>query len=408
MNSPLHLFQAAGIELEYMIVNKQSLKINPIADEVIKSLTGIYTSDTEYENIGWSNELVLHVIELKTPEPVTTLKYLDESFLTSIRKINDYLSEFNSGLLPTGAHPLMNPFEETKLWPHEYNAVYEAYNRIFGCKGHGWSNLQSIHLNLPFANDDEFGRLHAAIRILLPIIPALTASTPILDGRVTGYKDARLLEYAQNQKLVPSIGGVVIPERAFSKQDYENIILKKIYKDIAEFDKENILQNEWLNSRGAIARFDRNAFEIRIIDIQESPIADLAIAFVIIESLKNFVNEKLIKYEVQKQWTENSLAAIYNNVIRNGEDTIITDENYLTIFNLPPKSSAKNILEKLISEIDFTGYEEFKAIIDIIMSKGTLSTRIIKNLNNDYSEMNIISVYQMLANCLKENKLFTL
>jgi carboxylate-amine ligase len=408
MNSPLHLFHAAGIELEYMIVNKQSLKINPIADEVIKSLTGIYTSDTEYENIGWSNELVLHVIELKTPEPVTTLKYLDESFLKSIRKINDYLSEFNSVLLPTGAHPLMDPFKETKLWPHEYNAVYEAYNRIFGCKGHGWSNLQSVHLNLPFANDDEFGRLHAAIRILLPIIPALTASTPILDGRVTGYKDARLLEYAQNQKLVPSIGGVVIPERAFSKQDYENIILKKIYKDIAEFDKENILQNEWLNSRGAIARFDRNAFEIRIIDIQESPVADLAIAFVIIESLKNFVNEKLIKYEVQKQWTENSLAAIYNNVIRNGEDTIITDENYLTIFNLPPKSSAKNILEKLISEIDFTGYEEFKAIIDIIMSKGTLSTRIIKNLNNDYSEMNIISVYQMLANCLKENKLFTL
>jgi len=408
MNSPLHLFQAAGIELEYMIVNKQTFKINPIADEVIKSLTGIYTSDTEYENIGWSNELVLHVIELKTPEPVTTLKYLDEAFLKSIRKINDYLSEFNSMLLPTGAHPLMNPFKETKLWPHEYNAVYEAYNRIFGCKGHGWSNLQSVHLNLPFANDDEFGRLHAAIRILLPVIPALTASTPILDGRDTGYKDARLLEYAQNQKLVPSIGGVVIPERAFSKQDYENIILKNIYKDIAEFDKENILQNEWLNSRGAIARFDRNAFEIRIIDIQESPIADLAIAFVIIESLKNFVNEKLIKYEVQKQWTENSLAAIYNNVIKNGEDTIITDENYLTIFNLPPKSSAKNILEKLISEIDFTGYEEFKTNIDIIMSKGTLSTRIIKTLNNDYSEKNIISVYQMIANCLKENKLFTL
>ena len=206
---------------------------------------------------------------------------------------------------------------------------------------------------------------------------------------------------------MPSIGGVVIPERAFSKLDYENIILKKIYEDIAKFDKDNILQNEWLNSRGAIARFDRNAFEIRIIDIQESPVADLAIAFVIIESLKNFVNEKLIKYEAQKQWTENSLAAIYNNVIKNGEDTIITDENYLTIFNLPPKSSAKNILEKLISEIDFTGFEEFKTVIDTMISKGTLSTRIIKRLNHDFSELNIVSVYKNLADCLKENKLFT-
>ena len=299
-----------------MIVNDKSLKVNPIADEIIKSLTGEYTSDAEYKNIGWSNELVLHVIELKTPEPVETLKYLDETFLDSIKKINEFLSGFNSMLLPTGAHPLMNPFEETKLWPHEYNAVYEAYDRIFGCKGHGWSNLQSVHINLPFANDDEFGRLHAAIRILLPIIPALTASTPILDGRVTGYKDSRLLEYSQNQKSVPSIGGVIIPERAFSKLDYENIILKRIYKDIAKFDKDNILQNEWLNSRGAIARFDRNTFEIRIIDIQESPAADLAIAFLIIETIKNLVNEKWIKYEAQKEWTENSLAAIYNNIIK--------------------------------------------------------------------------------------------
>ena len=407
MSFPLHLFEAAGIELEYMIVNDKSLKVNPIADEIIKSLTGEYTSDAEYKNIGWSNELVLHVIELKTPEPVKTLKYIDETFLESIKKINEFLGGFNSMLLPTGAHPLMNPFKETKLWPHEYNAVYEAYDRIFGCEGQGWSNLQSVHINLPFANDDEFGRLHAAIRILLPVIPALTASTPILDGQVTGYKDSRLYEYSQNQKLVPSIGGVIIPERAFSKLDYENIILKKIYEDIAEFDKDNILQNEWLNSRGAIARFDRNAFEIRIIDTQESPVADLAIAFVIIESLKNFVNEKLIKYEVQKQWTENSLAAIYNNVIKNGEDTIITDENYLTIFNLPPKSSAKNILEKLISKIDFTGFEEFKTVIDTMISKGTLSTRIIERLNHDFSELNIVSVYKNLADCLKENKLFT-
>ncbi len=406
MNSPLHLFEAVGIELEYMIVNEQSLKVNPIADEVIKSLTGEYTSDAEYRNIGWSNELVLHVIELKTPEPVTTLKNLDEEFLTSIKKINDFLKNFNSVLLPTGAHPLMDPFKDTKLWPHEYNAVYEAYDRIFGCTGHGWSNLQSVHLNLPFAGDEEFGRLHAAIRILLPVIPALTASTPIIDGRITGYKDTRLFTYAQNQKKIPSIAGAVIPERAFSKNDYENIILKRIYKDIAAFDSESILQNEWLNSRGAIARFDRNAFEIRIIDIQEAPKVDLAVAFIIFESLKNLVNEKRLDYEGQKRWTEQSLASVYNDVVKCGENTIIADEDYLAVFNLLPKSTAKNILEKLISEIDFSGYEEFKIIIDNILSLGTLSTRIIEKLKNDYSEKNIISVYKMLSGCLKENKQF--
>ena len=198
MTLPLHLFQGYGVELEYMIVNKQSLKVNSICDEVIKKIEGVYTSDTEFENIGWSNELVLHVIELKTPNPVKSLIGLENDFLKSVTKINEILNEYNSILLPSGSHPLMDPFTETKLWPHEHNDVYKSYDRIFGCKGHGWSNLQSVHLNLPFSGDEEFGRLHSAIRLILPIIPALTASSPILDGKLTGYKDMRLSVYQKN------------------------------------------------------------------------------------------------------------------------------------------------------------------------------------------------------------------
>ncbi|HAL85576.1 MAG TPA: hypothetical protein DCM31_01010, partial [Deferribacteraceae bacterium] len=37
-----------------------------------------------------------------------------------------------------------------------------------------------------------------------------------------------------------------------------------MYRDIAPYDPECILQEEWLNSRGAIARFDRKAIEIRL------------------------------------------------------------------------------------------------------------------------------------------------
>ena len=73
--------------------------------------------------------------------------------------------------------------------------IYQTYDRIFGCKAHGWANLQSMHLNLPFADDAEFARLHAAIRLVLPIIPALAASSPIADGRPTGFMDIRMEAY---------------------------------------------------------------------------------------------------------------------------------------------------------------------------------------------------------------------
>ena len=75
-----------------------------------------------------------------------------------------------------------------RLWPHENREVYDAFDRIFSCKGHGWANLQSMHINLPFADDAEFGRLHAAIRFLMPLMPGLTASSPVMDGVVDRHR----------------------------------------------------------------------------------------------------------------------------------------------------------------------------------------------------------------------------
>ena len=109
---------------------------------------------------------------------------------------------------------------------------------------------------LEFDGDEEFGRLHAAIRLLLPIIPALSASTPILDGEVTGYLDTRLETYRHNQDRIPSIAGRVIPERAFSEDDYRQRIFDPIERDIRSQDPDGVLDVVFLNFRGAIARFD--------------------------------------------------------------------------------------------------------------------------------------------------------
>ena len=189
MISSIHLFGGYGVELEYMIVDKISLSIKPISDKIIYDVVGEFVSDVEFSETVWSNELVLHVIEIKTNGPRSDLSKLDELFATDVKTINKILQNYNCMLMPTGMHPFMNPLKETILWPHEYNITYETYNRIFNCKGHGWSNLQSVHLNLPFYNDGEFEKLHAAIRLLLPIIPAISASTPIIDGKITGYYD---------------------------------------------------------------------------------------------------------------------------------------------------------------------------------------------------------------------------
>ena len=76
---------------------------------------------------------------------------------------------------------------------------------------------------------------------------------------------------------MPSVTGQVIPEPVFTRSGYE-ALLETIYADLAPLDPAGTLRHEWVNARGCIARFDRMALEIRLLDVQECPGADLAIA----------------------------------------------------------------------------------------------------------------------------------
>lgn len=407
---PIGLFEGYGVELEYMIVDKQSLDVLPVADKVLHAVSGTYEAEVELGDICWSNELVLHVIELKTNGPVGDLAGLPEKFQEHIQRINDILRDFGGMLMPTAMHPWMNPWRETRLWPHEYNPVYEAFNRIFNCRGHGWANLQSTHLNLPFANDEEFGRLHTAIRLLLPIIPALSASSPIFDEKANGLLDARLAMYQLNQRRIPSITGLVIPEIALTQAEYERLILAPIYTDIAPHDPDRILQFEWLNSRGAIARFMRNTIEIRVLDIQEFPASDIAIVAAITAVLKAITAGRWIDLDEQRHFETVRLKKIFDAVIQDAEQTRIEDRQYLAAFNFPaPTANAGELWQHLL---DALASEEalplaHRHLIDSICDRGTLARRILQAVNGNFDRAHLTAVYRTLCSCLADGQPFS-
>ena len=401
-----HLFEVFGIELEYMLVRSGSLKINPIVDKLLTKKHGTLTSDVENGAIEWSNELVAHVIEMKTNGPTPNLDSLGDLFAKNVREMNALLQEFGTELLPSASHPLMKPDEEMQLWQHHYSKIYALYNRIFDCRGHGWSNVQSMHINLPFYDDAEFEKLHAAVRLLLPIIPGLSASSPIFEGKYTGFKDARMQVYKTNQKEIPQMTGRVVPEQVFTRSDYFDQIFAPINQAIKPYDTENILDHHFLNSRGAIARFDRNAIEIRVIDIQECPKADIAIAVLIIEVLKLLVGEELIVLEDQKNWHENELFEILDRVIKDAEETLVQNERYLNIYDLMGKVTVNEIWEKLYERVKDKISSDHRSTLEYILQNGSLSSRILRSVGEEPSEEVILKTYRQLADCLQENRLF--
>ena len=118
------LFEVFGIELEYMLVNSVTLKVNPAVDKLFIKKNGFLTSDVENGKIEWSNELVAHVVELKTNGPTADLESLDELFAENIKEVNLLLKDLGTQLLPTAAHPLMHPETEMQLWQHSYSKIY--------------------------------------------------------------------------------------------------------------------------------------------------------------------------------------------------------------------------------------------------------------------------------------------
>ena len=407
--SRLHIFQAYGVELEYMIVDRNTLDIRPIADELLKEALGHLGSDFENGLVTWSNELVLHVIELKSTYPESNFNSLGSAFADNVTKINKILEKWDAMLMPSAAHPWMDPIRETKLWPHDSNEVYAIYNKIFDCSGHGWSNLQSTHLNLPFYDDEEFAKLHAAIRLVLPILPALCSSSPILDGKVTGALDTRMSYYKTNQGRIPSITGKIVPEAVFSKRLYLNTIYEKIKNDIAPFDPKNILNPIWVNSRGAIPRFDRGSIEIRIMDIQECPPADLAIQSLVIETIKALVQEQFANLEEQFRTRTEILAGILDETSQLGQEAEILSSEYPGIFGLTAPCTAGQLWQHILTTLQKNGntaLDNWGEEISTVLREGTLSDRILRSLNNDYSLPSIKNTYHHLSDCLAQNKMF--
>ncbi|HEX5421158.1 MAG TPA: glutamate-cysteine ligase family protein [Gammaproteobacteria bacterium] len=399
---PLGLFEAYGVELEYMLVSAETLDVAPAADRLLEAVAGELTDEYENGDVAWNNELALHVIEFKCNGPRPSLAGLADAFQRNVGIALAALRRDELKLMPGAMHPWMDPLG-VELWPHGAKDIYETFDRIFGCKGHGWANLQSAHLNLPFSGDAEFGRLHAAIRLLLPTLPGLAASSPVIDGAVNGTADNRLVVYRGNCARIPSITGEVIPEPIYSMEEYHERLLERLYADLAPYDPEGILRREWVNARGAIARFERKAIEIRVLDIQECPAADLALMGLIVDTLKSLCEERWADLRSIKAWPTRDLARLLRLAERRAEQAEVGDGRYLEAFGLRRTGTTlAGLWEHLIESAASRGAigERDGRILEHFLRRGTLATRIMRALGAEPKRPDLERVYGRLCDAL--------
>ncbi|MCB9871845.1 MAG: glutamate--cysteine ligase [Planctomycetes bacterium] len=376
------LFEVWGIEIEYMIVDADTLAIRAIADQLLHEAAGAppgtWVDDVDDGPIGWSNELVAHLIEVKNTRPSPTLDGLAGAFHDSVTRANSLLAGHGAQLMPTAMHPFMDPRRETRIWPHQSAEIYQAYHTLFDCHRHGWANLQSVHLNLPFDGEQEFGRLMAAVRLVLPLIPALAASSPLVEGRFTGSLDNRIRTYRTNAERIPAMAGEVIPEPVFTIAEYHRDVLQPISRQLeAAGANPELLDQEWTNARGAIARFDRDAIEVRLIDAQECPTADLAVAAAVGGAIKALVEERWASDATLRAFASKPLVELLGRAAERGPHTTIGDPTYARLFGMDGAGEPTlGALWTHLAEHTWCGPTELRPHLELVLQHGTLAERI--------------------------------
>ena len=121
----------------------------PISDKIIKDYCGKIINFIELPKFTFGKELQLHVMEIKANQPFKTPFEFEETMQNAVTTLNQIVQKHGAMLLGTGMHPLLK-LQDTAVWPHYHKKIYQQYGKIFNLNQHGWLNIQSFHLNLPY------------------------------------------------------------------------------------------------------------------------------------------------------------------------------------------------------------------------------------------------------------------
>jgi glutamate---cysteine ligase / carboxylate-amine ligase len=370
------------------------LRVLPIVDEILKDFRGRIVNSVERGDFTFGKELQLHVVEIKPNAPFRSPETFEENMQAAVLLISDFLRrKHGARLLGTGMHPLLR-LEETGIWPHRHRQIYEAYSRLFNLNQHGWLNIQSFQLNLPYSNEQDGVKMHNLLANIIPYLPALAASSPICEGMFGEDVDNRLHFYRLNQREIPSVTGDIIPEYVNSFSQYRTEIIERYSSEMARAGADPLLlHKEWINSRGVIFRFDRKALEIRVMDEQECIKSDVAIGCFIRALLRGVFNEnlQLLPHEV--------LVNDLNSVVAEGLNA------------RPSGRSARAVCESLYAVAWKNASRQERKYLPIVRKRidnGSLSEIIRervekKTQKTDFREA-VITVYSKLAESLMDNR----
>ncbi|MBM3176726.1 MAG: hypothetical protein FJZ78_01850 [Bacteroidetes bacterium] len=395
------LAESFGLAVEYFVVDVDNLKLAKVPAEVYSlSFQGPYQLFRSPQP---------GIIRLTANTARQNINYLDYGLAETVVAINTKLAAHKMCLMPGSMHPLSKSSELAGFMPA--NPSEEAMAKLFTPSGHGWLNRAGCDVRLSFLDDDEFSRLHAAARIILPIVPALTASSPVFEGMRTGLRSNSWKNFIDRYSKFPDLQAGEIPEPVFSEKKYEETILDPIRKMVASKGLGEVLSAEVINARAVTADFKSKEIVIQSTESQECPAAQMAVSRLIMEAIRAMANEQWVTHEQQMRAVTSNLAGLIIESAEGGMGAEVFSSEYLSFFGMDDTKTIREVWRHIFETLSLNPEKplaRYEQELSVILQQGSLSDRVLTVLGENPQQDQVLSVYKNLCDCLNQNRLFIL
>lgn len=236
-----------GFEIEMYTGTPQG-EIVGLSDKIVSSLDG-FVKEPDSRNVEY------------TTSPLPSYESLLCALLRPRRELRNYLQQLGDYTLIPGS-TLSLGRSDRFFRSDPANPYHDYIEKTYGTK----VVTASVHINVGIEDPEVLMRACRLIRVEAPLFLALSASSPFIDGKATGYHSTRWGVFPQTPTHVP----------LFTSHAHH---IDWVEQQLAMGTMQNV-RHLWVSVRpnGDRRPYDLNRLELRICDLVTDPIALLAIA----------------------------------------------------------------------------------------------------------------------------------
>jgi len=349
-----------GVEIELQLVDNKNSNLNNISKKILSNIKKEFSDNIKCE-------LIESMIEINT-NICSNIEEVEKDIKKTLTYLSDILKDYETDINCTSLHP----FAIGKKQIITENLRYKRIMKDLQMVGKRFIS-QGLHIHIGINNPEDAIKVNNALRIYLPLLLALTTSSPFFEGEDTGLHSYRT-------KLFEALPLAGMPDYLINWNHFENLT-----EQLEEAGIINSVKDLWWDVR---PHPGFGTVEVRVCDIPINFKEIIAIV-ALIQSLV----VTLIKKEPIPDTHIQILQSNKWQAARYGLEGVFVDPKNFKKIDI--KKAIENLFLLVEPTMNSLGSKKYLAALEKILNNNTGSTKQ-RNLYNKSKN------FQYVINNLKE------